>query len=277
MKQPKPRSTKIDMFRVREWARTFAGYRHVINENRIDRWLCQFDSKDKDIAARVLDCVEFISHEQMTQAFRSILNSLNGWHKDSNKRRGKWRFVPFSGSAGESGDSMSHKFRLANELSGRRFNDLFIYRSDLLRENLTEEDTVVFIDDFSGTGQQACLAWENSFSELLPEGPTAYLVLIAANIAARNRIQEETELLVVPHIELTDSDNIFSPSCRHFNSQEKQIILSYCQKIHPNLPKGHGDCGMVVVLAHNCPNNSIPILHGVNRRKRWEGLFRRND
>lgn len=34
-------------------------------------------------------------------------------------------------------------------------------------------------------------------------------------------------------------------------------------------------CGFVIVFAHTCPNNSIPILH-VSHTK-WQGLFRRYD
>lgn len=276
MKQPKPRGSAINnTARRRAWLSSFTGYRHAINETRIDIWLEQFDQEDRDAAARILDCVEFISYEQMAHAFRSILNSLEGWHKDERHRVGKWRFVPFSGSAGESGDSMIHKFRMANGLSGRQYRDLFIYRSDLLRENIKTDDTVVFVDDFSGTGNQACTAWKKDFEELLPERPTTYLILVAANIAARNRIQTETQLIVMPHFEYDDKDNLFSHACTHFNPSEKNRILKYCQKADPHSPKGYGGCGMVVVFAHNCPNNSIPILHANSTN--WEGLFRRYD
>ena len=127
MRRPSPRNTPIDISRMTAWTDDFAGYRYNITERRIDRWLNQFDDKHRDIAARVLDCVDFISHEQMAQAFREILNSLNGWHRKEGQRQGKWRFVAFSGSAGESGDSMLHKFRLANGLNGRNYDSLFIH------------------------------------------------------------------------------------------------------------------------------------------------------
>lgn len=276
MKQPKPRGLALnDRNRRRAWLSSFTGYRHAVNANTIDNWLDQFEQKDRDVAARILDCVEFVTNEQMAHAFRSILNSLQGWNKDEKHRIGKWRFVPFSGSAGESADSMTHKFRIANGLSSKQYRDLFIYRSDLLRENLGADDAVVFVDDFSGTGNQACDAWKTDFAELLPEKPTTYLILVAANIAARQRIQAETDLVVVPHFEYDDKDNIFSTACKHFNSTENNKILEYCQKADHRSPKGYGDCGMVVVFTHNCPNNSIPILHGNNNR--WEGLFRRYD
>jgi hypothetical protein len=278
MKQPKPRGSAINtQTRRRAWLSTFTGYRHSVNETTIDLWLEQFDQKHRDIAARILDCVEFLTHEQMSQAFRSVLNSISGWHKDKRRRAGKWRFVPFSGSAGQSGDSMLHKFRLANEMSSKQYNELFIYRSDLLREGLGADDTVIFVDDFSGTGNQACEAWKTDFAELLPERPTTYLVLVAVNTTARQRIESETgyQLIVNPYIEFNDRDNIFSPACGHFNSSEKNIILKYCQTADKHHPHGYGKCGMVVVFAHNCPNNTIPILHVNNNH--WEGLFRRYD
>lgn len=275
MKHPMHRGSAINMQRMTGWVSVFSEYRHAVTEARIDRWLNQFNQHDRDLAARVLDCVEFITNEQMSAAFRSILNRLEGWDKDEKRRRGRWRFVPFSGSAGESGDSMLHKFRLANGLNGRMYNKLFIYRSELLGEKMGPGDTVVFVDDFSGTGNQACTAWRREFEELLPDKPTVYLILIAASNAARERIEDETDLTVISHIQLTEADDIFSSRCRHFTQDERDKLLQYCRRGDKHNPRGFGDCGFVVVFTHNCPNNSIPILHVYNQR--WEGLFRRYD
>lgn len=274
MKYPKPRGAAINNTRYRIWSETFASYRHAINVNSIDRWLDQFDSTDKDLAARILDCVEFISLEQIGIAFRQILAELRGWHIEENQRVGKWRFVPLSGSPGESGDSMIHRFRLANRLNFRKYNELFVYRSQLMSERLTEEDSIVFIDDFSGTGKQVCDFW-TEFQELLPEQPTTYLVLAGVNNQAKQKIDEETDFQVVSQYEFNNSDNIFSDSCRHFTQDEKDKILRYCRRADRTNPRGFGECGLVLIFAHNTPNNSIPILHA--NRASWEGLFRRND
>ena len=274
MKRPMGRGLAIDMHRMTSWVNTFAGYRHPVTEGRIDRWLNQFDQKDRDIAARTLDCVDFITHEHMTIAFRSILRGLDGWNRDESRRRGKWRFVAFSASSGQSGDSMLHKFRLANNLNGKKYDSLFIYKSELLGNSLGLGDNVVFVDDFAGTGRQACEAWAE-IEELLPGNPTVYLILVAASVSARTKITNETHLTVIPHIELTNCDNIFSSECGHFTTREKDALLRYCQKGDKHNPRGYGNCGLVIVFAHNCPNNSIPILHAHHHK--WEGLFRRYD
>lgn len=274
MKTPRPRGANIDAGRMTSWASEFAGYRYSVTERRIERWLDQFGDDHRNLAARVLDCVDYIPYERITAAFRSLLESLPGWSRDESSRQGKWRFVAFSASAGESGDSMLHHFRIANGLATKRYDELFVHMRDLLGENLGHGDSVVFVDDFSGTGNQVCDTWATEVAELLPEGPNTYLVLVAASSMARQEISRTTSLMVAPSLELTESDNIFSERCEHFDAQEKATLLDYCTRADRHRPKGHGECGFVIVFAHRCPNNTIPILH--EDHDRWMGLFRRH-
>src|SRR5271170_195701 len=115
-----------------------------------------------------------------------------------------------SSSAGESGDSMLHQFRIANNLDGDRFKKLFMSRSDFVSEKLTAEDTVVLLDDFSGTGTQVCNAWTDpavAFGELLAGAGKVYLIVVAASKAARQKITRETSISLMPAHELHEGDN----------------------------------------------------------------------
>ena len=273
MKRPTRRNACIDLRRLRSWANEFAGYRHHVSEDRIRDWIKRFDDEHRDLAARVLDCIDFFSHDQIIGAFRSVLQGLAGWSINKRKRVGSWRLVAYSASAGESGDSMLHKFRHANDLAAKEHNELFIHRSDILRERLGADDTVVLIDDFVGSGDQACDSWANQFGELLADVGRVYLVVVAACHTAMQRIADETNLELVPHVHLTEADNVFASKCRYFNPMEKAALLEFCAKADFRKPKGHGDCGLLVVFAHSCPNNSIPVLHKSNRK--WDALFRR--
>lgn len=274
MKAPSVSGSPIDNRRYRKWLSDFTGYRHVINEERIDRWLDQFQPNDKDLAARILDCVDFIGHEQMFAAFRGLLRSIDGWSEKPTKRRGCWRFVAFSSSAGESGDEMLHKFRVANGLAAKRYNELFVYKSDLMQAQMGANDTVVFLDDFSGTGKQACDTWPE-IQELLPGHPRVILFLIAASSFAVKRVSNQTDICCLPHYLLKEQENIFSIKCRHFTNDDRSKLLRYCVRADNKYPKGFGECGFVIVFVHSCPNNSIPILHA--NHQNWEGLFRRYD
>lgn len=265
----------------------FGSYRDAVTNATIESWLNQFGLTDRDLAARILDAVEFYGQSQIHAAYRQALSSLEGWHPKASRRMGRWRFAAMSGSAGESGDAMLYQFRVANGLDARANNNLFASRSDLFRQpllpeddpqKLGENDVVVLLDDFSGTGKQVCDAWNDpvtSFGALLAGVGRVYLILVAAAAAAREKISNETGLRPIMAHELSERDNVFSESCTHFSAADRTKLLHYGKIADRQRPKGYGDCGFVVVFQHRSPNNSIPILHADNRN--WTGLFPRHD
>jgi hypothetical protein len=188
--------------------------------------------------------------------------------------RGKFAFVAFSSSAGESGDNMLHQFRIANSLNHRQFDSLFIGRSDLLRVGLGADDTVVFLDDFVGTGNQAVTAWQNMFQELTAGIGNVYLVTVGAFRVGSERVKKETRMQLLTHRSLGYQDNLFHDNCNHFSTHDKGRLLHYCKIASPARPRGFGDCGLVIVLYHQCPNNSLAILHASSQA--WEPLFPRS-
>ena len=274
MRTPRPANTPIDARRRLIWQRRFASYRYGVTEAGIQDWLDQFHDADKDTAARLLDSVEFISAEQLHAAFRSLLARVPGWHRNARHRGGKFAFAPFSSSAGESGDSMLHEFRLANELNHREFDPLFIGRSDLLRSGLGGDDTVVFLDDFVGSGRQAVTALQTMFQELTAQIGNVYLVTVGAFRDGSDRIKEETTMQLLTHRSLGYQDNLFHDDCNHFSANEKNRILHYCKIASPAKPRGFGDCGLVLVLYHQCPNNALAALHATSQE--WVPLFPRS-
>ena len=275
MKKPMDRGAEIDAKRTAHWVSQFSGYRSPVTNGMIELWLKQFSFTDTDVAARILDAVLFMSHLHIHTCFRNLLESLDGWNKVKSKRHGRWFFVPFSGSVGESGDSMVHAFRMATSMSKKQFNDLFIHRSELVAKNPGPDDTVVLVDDFAGTGKQACDSWREIFGELLAGGPRVVLMLVAATSDALSRITSETEMEPICGSTLNLKDNVFHPHCTHFSSGEKNVLLRYCARADAVRPRGFGDSGLLLVFAHRCPNNTIPILHATN--KDWHGLFARYD
>jgi hypothetical protein len=275
MKRPSAPGTAIDAKRYRRWISRFGSYREGIINVTIESWLQQFEDRDKDLAARVLDAVEFYGQSQIHAAFRQTLAALPGWDKAASERKGNWRFAAMSGSAGESGDAMLYQFRIANGLDSRRFNELFVSRAD---QKLGQDDVVVFLDDFSGTGKQVCDAWNDpvtSFGALLSGVGKIYLILVAASKTARQRISRETSMCAMPAHELGESDSVFSEQCMHFTKKDRARLLHYGSIADRRNPRGFGDCGLVVVFQHRPPNNSIPILHADHSR--WTGLFPRHD
>lgn len=179
MRKPKNRGTSISDLRVEGWRDRFGGFRDTPTREAIERWIRRFRGPDTDIAARVLDSVEVISSSDMRSAFRRLLRELPGWSKSADRRVGNWVFVARESSAGESGGSMLHLFRQANGLATEQYDSLFKYNRDLPSLGLGSEDNVVFVDDFSGTGDQVLNHWP-TVRELVGDRPNLFLILIAA-------------------------------------------------------------------------------------------------
>jgi len=275
VRAPRPQNSPINQARKDVWLNDFVGYRSAVNQGRIEEWLQQFAAKDRDVAARVLDTVDFFGPDRIAHAFRAGLAALPGWHTSAAQRTGRWIFVQMSSSAGDSGGTMIHQFRLANRMARSVYDRMFVFPSMLVQEQLTADDTVVLLDDFVGTGEQATMAWNLSFSELVAGAGTVYLMVVAARRRGRERVQSNTNLLVHAAHEFDDSDDLFGDDCQHFTADEKRTFKKYCERASKKTPAGFGDCGLLVVFSHRCPNDSVAALHASHSR--WRGLFPRND
>jgi hypothetical protein len=272
MQRPLDRGAVVNNARFQRWLTAFAGYTSPVTRGKIELWLKQFEV-DQDVAARVLDALLFIGNEQIRAHYKDLLKGLDGWHDDGTRRKGRWYFVPFSTSSGESGDTMVHMFRMATGMSQRKYNSLFPHPSELVRLRLCGDDTVVLIDDFSATGNQATTAWKEMYSELLSGEPRTFLMLVAATKDAIATVNKNTEMQLVCGTILEKRSNFFDAGCTSFNKNEKKTVEDYCKIADSKSPRGYGKAGLLVVLAHRCPNNSLPILfadHG-----NWSGLFPR--
>jgi hypothetical protein len=275
MRRPRPVGSAIDARRLRAWINEFGSYRHAVTRISIEGWLDQFDNHDRDLGARILDSVDYYDNARVAAVLRTALQSIGGWHADPRRRTGRWRFASFSGSAGKSGDALLYHFRLANNLDGRQADEMFIYRSEILQQKLTSEDTLVFVDDLTATGSQVCEVWDEHFAELVAGIGRVFLVVILSGKGARQEIRLKTNLALVPGHELRDRDSLFSDECNFFSKAEKDKLLEYSRKAKLKRPKGFGDCGYLIVFQHRCPNNTVALLHECNSR--WTGLFPRHD
>lgn len=269
---------RVEAGRVAKWAKRFAGYRETVTKHEIEEWINQF-GEHLDIGCVLLDKLDYFDNLRIATTFRSAIGSLPEWdHASVLSSPYKWRFVAMSGSAGESGNSMLHQFRIATRLDHKRYNQLFIERSALVKENLNQDHRVVLIDDWSGTGQQVCAAWNDkavSFAELTAGAGSTYLVLVAATAKARARIASETDMSVVLGKEVGPEGDVFDDAFAGLSVSQKDELLRLCRIADKKRPKGFGDCGLLVVFQHRAPNNSLPVLH--TAAKGWVPLFPRND
>ena len=232
---------------------------------------CSLWASHRDVAARVLDCVEVISEREIQQGYRAALSSLSAWNIDPAVRTGQWLFLGF-GKPGESGQSMLRLFREANSLTSATYDSLFCSITDLPSKRLTSRDYIIFVDDFSGTGRQVA-GMRPTIQELVGANANCFFIVTAATRAAICKITSETSLQLVSSIILEERDNVFHQQCVNFSEDDCKILIRYGRRADNKNPRGFGECGLLFVLCHKTPNNTIPILHA--HHAKWKGLFPR--
>ncbi|WP_150131834.1 phosphoribosyltransferase-like protein [Sphingomonas carotinifaciens] len=256
---------------VAEWYDRFRFYRHPPSRADLIAWLNQFGTEDVSIAAKLLDQVVIISDRDIQQGYHDALGALPGWHVDEARRKGRWAFVGLGGQA-ESGPAMLHMFREANNLTSDRNQGLFVTPADLPEMKLTAHDTVVFVDDFAGTGEQFSKRWA-LYKELIVGEANIYLFLAAATSQAMELLQPLDDITVQAQLVLPASAGIFNDANEMFTDDEKDRVLRHCKKADGRNPKGWGACGLLLVISRKTPNNSIPVLHAQSRK--WTPVFPR--
>ncbi|MCW0234258.1 MAG: hypothetical protein OJJ21_11725 [Ferrovibrio sp.] len=262
----------VDQARLDAWVAKFAIYRRQPTGEHISAWLNLFDEDDQGFAIRILDNLKLISDHDIHTGHRAGLTQVPDWHENANNRTGKWYFCGYAHSGAKSGHAMLHKFAEANRLNGDNQRDMFVTPHELPKLKLTAADTVVFVDDVSGSGNQVIEYWD-TISELIASEARTFLILTAATERALARIAEETELKVIAHHVIDHTGNIFHDDCNLLDADEKAKLLAYCMKADKKVPKGYGDCGLLLVLSHKTPNNTIPVIHAW--KPKWKGLFPR--
>jgi AcrR family transcriptional regulator len=257
---------------IEGWYDRFRFYRHAPSREDILEWVRQFQSEHYQLAKKILDHVILIRDLDIHQGYRDALQAIPGWSRNDAQRQGEWAFVGLGGQA-ESGPAMLHMFREANNLTSDRYQSMFVSPAELPGLRLTALDTVIFVDDFAGTGDQFIKRWDQ-YQELIASEARTYLFLAAATARAMARFSALDDIDVRAHQVLGPDANVLSPDNAQFHGQEKETIIQYCERADPRSPRGWGECGLLLVISRKTPNNSLPILH-VDVRRRWKGIFPR--
>jgi hypothetical protein len=202
------------------------------------------------------------------------------------------------GNPSESGCHLLYYFRQENILS----KDLFIHTHEIFTRKGREKKLAlktpsisryVFIDDFTGSGEQAGGYSKEIISDikaLNPDAVTEYILLFATQKGLQS-IRAATKFDYVRSVfELDETYKCFGPKSR-YNPPAKlgldwSFAKSMCEKygsIFATLDDslyghtlGYKDCQLMIGFNHNTPDNSLPIFWFDNPKAfPWDPVFRR--
>ncbi len=237
-----------------------------MSSGRILRWLVQFDDDDLPLAAHVLQSISYINGTNIRNMTRDLFELTQ--EELGIKGLQKAAFIPV-GSPGSGSASVARVLRDAVRHSDHSVLSML----DLANAGADDFDAIVFVDDFSGTGETLEKWWENVESLVLPKNAEVFVGLLVLNGVARPRIETFADILAVSELDVTH--NTLSQDSAVFTEDQKPTLREYCVNtgVSEKYHFGYGDCALLMAFKHGCPNNSLPILWF--KGGGWRPLFNR--
>jgi DNA integrity scanning protein DisA with diadenylate cyclase activity len=244
-----------------------------ITDQAVLDWLEQFNPEERPLIGQLLRGFKYYGSAKVAEAVRILYQSVL---KTSRKQQEDMWFIPV-GYVAKSGSIIAYYFRVQNALP----QDHFVSPADLASLPLTEGSTVVFLDDFLGTGNQARQVWENVAKPIHDKtGADFYYSTLVAYTQGQENLKRTTRFLPLAVDVLNEADSPFSESSSLFDNEDdrvrcEQIVEQYGKRLYPNHPFGYQRTQGMVGFFYSTPNNTLPIFWA--SQNDWHPLLARGD
>jgi len=271
-----------------------------LSEKKIIMWLENFkgefsdESIEKVIALDLLRHFLYYSEDEIRHLCKTALSMLIYEKIREDPQRylgGKSRLLlsaylqgcvySYIGYLSESSSHLLYPFRQECDIPISQIIEPGRLSAKNVREALSEDCALIFLDDFCGTGQTGLKFWKSHAQEIQKNHPDTkiyYLALVAMEMGT-SRIEDYTKLNVISPVIIKEQHRVFSDRSRVFLDGSKRAIAKeicggYGERLVGKDHKyGFGDSQVLIGFHHNIPDNTLPIFwsdaHG------WEPLFRR--
>ena len=262
----------------------------------IRAWLEQVTSHvHQRMLFKLLQNVRFFSvleaREKFIHAHKLINSKLPTFVKTSRAQRRGDIFVSFLDGPGKSGSHFAEIYQQANDIVSRNVQAPSKVGAALGRARKQGEVGLVIVDDMVGTGNnlvERLTALSEVFQQakIGTEIPLSVVVLCGTlqgeehvrtflEDAMPNADLEVCETLKGRHFAFDDSIGLWETEVEKMEA--KSLMLDLGARVQKNKPLGFDDQGLLLTFPRNCPNNSLPILHGSAKGdKPWTPLFPRS-
>jgi len=250
---------------VRQW-------HGVKTQEEIESWLLMFEDDERDVAIKLLSNTKYYSQTDINRLY-GILHRKFIRAVGQQSLKHIWFFG--IGGAAKSGQMTLYYYKAVNGLSESHFQDLRVLSASATKGI----QTLAFVDDFIGTGNQVITFWDEELRDQHGiEKAKLYCLVLLAFQSAIEHIQARTPFTVICAELLDERDRVFSPQCTIFSDEEERrraerICRRYGEVLCPEFPLGYDDSQALVAFEYQTPNNSLPILW--SDKKGWIPIFRR--
>lgn len=271
-----------------------------IKSVRLRAWLKNFDSPEAQyLCAHLLDALSFRNHDMTTSLcdyaanviFPNIISkypeSIDKWSKKLLAGRPcDICFVAVEGvGKGTRKPAKSGQLVLRQYERSEVVNKVHFVDADALI-NLVQKrgyKTVVFIDDFCGTGTQFKEFFDYFEYDLLPAEITKIYIPFSAHQCGIDNLRDAIPSLKLHPVEKLSEDNnffferngTFRGDGRNSSQSMREFYLTFLESkgLKTETPFGFGDLALSWAYFFSTPNNILPIYYQENSN--WQKLLKR--
>lgn len=266
----------------------------------IEGWLANYgDGPDLEIAGELLEAHVHLNEEQIIHAVAATIRSLSALPRFGRaaQRRAEWSTylsrVIVSFPLAQEGDPTGSGYifaRLASEKLG--FPERQVHTPEqLIRVLASGRDPVelLMLDDITASGTQFSRSWNRktitpngrfSLADMAAEGKiaTTYYVPVVATAQAKDAIESDCAVEVVPAYLLTPDYSVLDPDSRLLRAELRPLLDDFLSRYSPRTGRnqygnaGYGDLGLALSFHHGCPNNTVPVLQWAPKSQDWTPL-----
>ena len=254
--------------RIKDLVAKFADYHPPPSSEKLKNFFNQFSLNHMSLGLKVLDHVCYFSHTDTINQIKLLASDLN---RKVDFTKPNVYFSTMSLSSGTSSDTVMREVRHAADMTSAQYSDKFVHLRDLKPwQDEQDERTIIFVDDFIGSGQTVSHLW-NIHDRWYNKRHLYYIGVVVGYEKPIKWIQEEMPFRVIcPGDPLAESTRVFHDDNHDFSKKEKTALKKYCKMAddRKDFRYGYQNSQSLVVFYDNAPNNAIPILH--HKSEKWK-------
>ena len=266
-----------------------------LTEDSVRAWINQAETNVKRRHLfTLLENTRFVTQIQVQEAYQNAYENISHRLPPILRRRKVQRrhdlLVTCLGGVVKSGTHYATEFAKANKIALPNVVRPEQLAAKLRKGSDNKISAVIIVDDLIGTGNTLTSELDSN-REILQEleiGFTLPLIIcvFCSTIEGEAKVRrylgsafencdlEVCEMLEERHYAFGDDLGFWESDLE--KQQAKSMATDLGARVDKRRPLGYREQGLLLTFYRNCPNNSLPILHGVGRSMpRWTPLFPR--
>lgn len=211
----------------------------------LERWICNFDPKDRSLALKLLFKLQYYNETTFKRRIQDLWLPIARYLHESGLSIQNLRLV-VPDLRGDSADH--HAYNVIKTWGIAQAHIIIV--SDL--KNADPGSVLVFFNDTHGTGNQFL---REVFKEV-PRERFAAVFVVAVTIAERALRRFQRELVDVRVLPEQATAGVHD----EFTAAEVNRLHDLGKKVYSKHPLGYGDAGLLVAYHFQCPNNTLPLI-----------------